>query len=55
MKAIVHDVTRCTGCMQCVQACAEDNHLYAEPRDARFDHGPLSDRRYTTIEKTTTM
>jgi formate dehydrogenase iron-sulfur subunit len=51
MKAILHDVTRCTGCMRCVEACVADNKLAPDPRAARFERGPLSAKRYTTIEE----
>jgi formate dehydrogenase iron-sulfur subunit len=52
MKAILHDVSRCTGCMRCAEGCAEDNDLRDDPREARFDTGPLSFERFTTIDKT---
>ena len=51
MKAILNDVTRCRGCMRCVEACAEDNHLYANPREARFDPGDLCEHRFTTVSE----
>jgi formate dehydrogenase iron-sulfur subunit len=52
MKAILHDVSRCTGCMACADACAEENDLGDEVRCARFDRGPLSHDRFTTIQRT---
>ena len=51
MKAILHDVTRCRGCMRCVEACVADNKLMPDPRQARFTRGPLSAERFTTIEE----
>ena len=51
MKAILHDVTRCTGCMTCLEACARDNELYEDPAQARFDPGELDSHRYTTVER----
>jgi formate dehydrogenase iron-sulfur subunit len=52
MKAILHDVSRCKGCMRCAEGCARDNNLRDDPRDARFDPGPLSHERFTTVDRT---
>jgi len=50
-KAILHDVTRCTGCMRCAEACAEENELRENIDCAKFDRGPLSHERFTTIQR----
>jgi formate dehydrogenase iron-sulfur subunit len=46
---ILVDVTRCTGCNQCVEACAETNHLGAS--NFMIQHSPdgLSARRWSSI------
>jgi formate dehydrogenase iron-sulfur subunit len=41
MKAILVDVTRCTGCEQCVDACVEVNH--ADPARAQLDRATTKD------------
>jgi formate dehydrogenase iron-sulfur subunit len=51
MRAILHDVTRCRGCMRCVEACVADNKLLPDPHEGRFTRGPLSAERFTTIEE----
>jgi formate dehydrogenase iron-sulfur subunit len=50
-KAVLHDVTRCTGCMTCAEACARENDLREHVRCARFDRGPLSQERFTTVQR----
>jgi len=46
---ILVDVTRCTGCNQCVEACAKANQLPADlPAPQDVDDG-LSARRYASI------
>ena len=46
---ILVDVTRCTGCNQCVEACAETNHLGSA--NVLVQHSPdgLSARRWSSI------
>jgi formate dehydrogenase iron-sulfur subunit len=46
---ILVDVTRCTGCNQCVQACVNSNHLGTE--NVMVQHSPdgLSARRWSSI------
>ena len=41
MKAILMDVTRCTGCEQCVDACVEVNHT--DPVKAQLDRAVTKD------------
>jgi formate dehydrogenase iron-sulfur subunit len=41
MKAILVDVTRCTGCEQCVDACIEVNHT--DPAQAQRDRATTKD------------
>ena len=38
MKAILIDVTRCTGCERCVAACVEENEMDAATADAVRDY-----------------
>jgi formate dehydrogenase iron-sulfur subunit len=51
MKAILVDVTRCTGCEQCVEACIEQNGL--DPDRAQVDRAVtkdgLSDNRLLSV------
>ena len=49
MKAILHDVTRCRGCMKCVQACGEAN---GNPDPQAMHRNALSEHRLTTVERT---
>jgi formate dehydrogenase iron-sulfur subunit len=51
MKAILVDVTRCTGCERCVEACIEENGL--DPDKAQVDRAVtkdgLSDNRLLSV------
>lgn len=53
MKAILVDVTRCTGCERCVSACVEENEL--DPVKAQVDRAMtkdgLSENRYLSVPK----
>lgn len=49
MIGILVDVTRCTGCNQCVDACVEANHLPADLPAAQDSGDGLSARRYVSI------
>lgn len=49
MKAVLHDVTRCTGCNRCVAACADENGLEGKESHARFSRSGLSAHRWTTV------
>lgn len=53
MKAILVDVTKCTGCEQCVDACIEANGL--DPLKAQVDRAitkdGLSDNRFLSVPK----
>jgi formate dehydrogenase iron-sulfur subunit len=53
MKAILVDVTRCTGCERCVEACIEQNGL--DPDRAQLDRAVtkdgLSDNRLVSVPK----
>lgn len=46
---ILVDVTRCTGCNQCVEACAQANHLGEAVKTPQQAPDGLSDRRWTTV------
>ena len=48
-KAILVDITRCTGCEQCVDACVEDNHLDPALPVATAKNDGLSGNRFTAI------
>ncbi len=50
MKAILTDVTKCTGCEKCVAACATENHLppVTAPQRWTLDDG-LSADRFTAV------
>jgi formate dehydrogenase iron-sulfur subunit len=52
--AILTDVTRCTGCEACVEACKQANHLEASDVPWRWqdDASALSATRWTTIHHT---
>jgi formate dehydrogenase iron-sulfur subunit len=52
MRAILHDVARCKGCMKCVEICLQDNDLVHRPGDRMFEPEPLSAHRFTTLERT---
>ena len=49
MKAILHDVSRCRGCMKCVERCSLENGLVPDGSPARFDAAGLSSTRFTTL------
>ncbi len=49
MNAILFDVTRCTGCEQCVQACGEANGLSPPLPAERSSPDRLSGRRWCTV------
>jgi formate dehydrogenase iron-sulfur subunit len=49
MKAILTDVTECIGCLECVEACKEYNHLEVDvPRNWHRTDG-LSAKNWTSI------
>ena len=52
MRAILHDVTRCRGCMRCVEACAEANGLAKDGSLVRFEGEGLSGKRLNALERT---
>lgn len=52
MKGVLHDVSRCTGCMTCVETCSLDNDLVDNAADARFKLGELSAERFLTLKRT---
>jgi formate dehydrogenase iron-sulfur subunit len=49
MKAILNDVTRCTGCERCIQACIEYNNLQEDLPAVRAGRDRLSGRRLASI------
>lgn len=49
MKAILIDVSRCTGCEQCVAACVKTNELGPELAAERAGHDRLSSRRLCSV------
>lgn len=49
MRGILVDVTRCTGCNRCVEACTEKNHLREDPAASRFDRGGLAGDRFSAV------
>ncbi|MGD2123700.1 MAG: 4Fe-4S dicluster domain-containing protein [Gemmatimonadota bacterium] len=53
MKAILVDVTKCTGCERCVEACIEENGL--DPVKAQVDRAVtkdgLSENRFLSVPK----
>jgi formate dehydrogenase iron-sulfur subunit len=49
MKAILNDVTRCTGCERCVQACASSNDLPKALPAERAREDRLSGRRLAAL------
>ena len=51
-KAVLHDVTRCTGCMTCVATCSVENGLVSKADDARFNPGELSAERFISLKQT---
>jgi len=55
MKAILVDVTRCTGCERCVEACIQENGL--DPVQAQVDRAitkdGLSENRLLSVPKVT--
>lgn len=52
MNAILTDVTRCTGCEQCVAACVTENQLGANRRYRWSDDDGLSGERLTAVIRT---
>ena len=49
MKAILTDITKCIGCLKCVAACKQDNHLEGDvPRSWQRTDG-LSAQNWTAI------
>ena len=49
MKAILIDVTKCTGCEQCVAACQQAHHLKPEIPVRKLSQDGLSSRRLTAV------
>ncbi len=49
MQALLVDVTKCTGCEQCVAACQQAHHLEPEIPVRKLRRDRLSSRRLTTI------
>ncbi len=49
MKAILNDVTRCTGCARCVRSCVECNGLEQELPAVRAHPDGLSGRRLVSL------
>jgi formate dehydrogenase iron-sulfur subunit len=49
MIGILLDVTRCTGCSQCIEACTQANSLKAEARQPQQTGDGLSARRWSSI------
>ena len=52
MKAILNDVTRCTGCESCIKACVESSKLADALPAVRSRPDRLSGRRLASIVKT---
>jgi formate dehydrogenase iron-sulfur subunit len=48
-KAILIDVTRCTGCERCIEACKKENDLQPEIPARKLSQDGLSSRRLATI------
>ena len=49
MLGILHDVSRCRGCLECVDACSEANDLGPQPQGARRSKDGLSSARLTAL------
>jgi formate dehydrogenase iron-sulfur subunit len=49
MKAILNDVTRCTGCERCVEACVEANGLEEDLPAVRAQPDRISGRRLASV------
>ena len=49
MKGILIDITKCTGCEQCVSACQKAHHLKPEIPVRKLSRDRLSSRRLTTV------
>ena len=49
MKAVLYDVTRCAGCMLCVEACAVRNGDHGADLEGVLRRGELSARRRSTV------
>jgi len=49
MTGILVDVTRCTGCSQCIDACVEENSLGEDVRQPQDSGDGLSARRWSSI------
>lgn len=51
MKAILHDVRRCRGCMKCVEACRVEHGFQERDSTDVCVGGDLSATRFTTLAK----
>lgn len=52
MKGVLIDVTRCTGCSVCIEACCQAHGYETMPQRSRYDsQDGLSAQRYATIIK----
>lgn len=51
MKAILTDVSKCTGCEKCVAACTEVNHLPDKVPFRWTEEDGLSAERFTAVER----
>lgn len=49
MKAILTDITRCIGCLECVVACKRENQLKQDVPRSFHRHDGLSARNWTAI------
>jgi formate dehydrogenase iron-sulfur subunit len=49
MIGILVDITRCTGCNECIQACVQENHLGADTPHKQDRPDGLSANRYAAI------
>jgi formate dehydrogenase iron-sulfur subunit len=49
MIGILVDVTRCSGCYQCVDTCVQVHHLGEETPLPQYEHDGLSARRWASI------
>ena len=51
MNAILIDITKCTGCEKCVEACNKSNNNEKEIRFPKLSDEGLSARRFTSLVK----